>query len=273
MSTKLEEKNCSLPELQTEITNAEAFIKQQRFNSNFRPSGFVMAYAAAVLEHANAFATLAEKEQWLSIWPILRCQIEAMVWVHEFAVDPLSTWAAAELSALDSRIGWDKAENQSELVRRVNVWRSIGAPKKQKNKVRIEAINLWGKEQSLEASVEWFTTWKMCSQAAHLTGHQIQSLMMGRAAVEKKVQIYSSYEPDELARKFLYRESIRTLRFAMIRLNVCLDSMQNTAEDGEVSMKEDVVKKYKTLMLDCLEKSKGMIPGISTDVPREDDRV
>lgn len=273
MNANSEVNNCSLRELQTEIADAEAFIQQQRFNSNFRPSAFVFAYAAAVLEHAKAFATLAENERWLSIWPILRSQIDAMLWVHEFAVDSISTWTTAELSALDSRISWDKASTQAELKTRVEVWKSIGAVNKGNDRARLDAIESWGKKQTPEADAEWFTTWKMCSQSAHLTGHQIQNLMMERLDCDSNVQIKSRYEPDEETRKLLYRESIRALRFANIRLINYLDSVQNTETDGQVTLKEELVTRYKGLILTYLQKSRGMIPGISTDVPRGDDRA
>ena len=215
------------------------------------------------------------------LFPILRSQIDAMIWVHEFAEKPIETWLTAELASLDQRSQWPRNVKLNEIKSEMQCWKKCGA-KVSNSTQRIDALEdfLPGytrQEKKEGVELGWATIWKMCSQSAHLGPNQIGHLMMEKSDNGAEPNVVIGKPIDEKLLKYLTGESLRTLRFSNERLGDCLTLTCETGADGTQILKDEYARPF-TEIWGCVksELSKsacGKVTCISPEVPRDDDRV
>jgi hypothetical protein len=288
-----------IKELGREITKAKKYLLKVKYSSQFRPSLFAISYAWAELEHARALVSLVKGGHWISTWPVARAQVEAMIWVHEFACFPLDTWVLAELASVNARLSWKNEAYENALKPQMEAWKTVLDhfeinPFSNTN-TRLKALTTWGdnalRKKNEPGEFGWEKTWKMLSQASHMGGNQIGHLMMTKSAENVNIVITPGKPPELYIQEFIVSESLRTLGFTMMRLHAFLDEICEV-KGSKVELKRAVVEQYKAIQkkylefqattpdkpihvgpLRSLESARGMLVGISTDVPREKDRV
>jgi hypothetical protein len=286
-----------IEQLREETEKAENFIKNEvKYWEKFRPSVFAIAYACAGLEHARALLNLVEGDFWISTWPIVRAQVDAMIWVHEFADSPLDTWLLAELSSVNERESWGaRSSCHTDLLKQQAAWnevlKELKVSRKRDTNSRIESIDVWIRSQPNDkeeaGEIGWTSTWKMLSQSAHMGGNQIGHQMMTKDPSSGKLKVTPRKPPESHTQEFLISESRRTLGFTMFRLLKFCNTICES-RDGHAALRLEIANKYNSYLDTCmkdpaisdsgepshsLKSARGMLSDVATDVPRDDDRV